>query len=255
MRKVLIGCGIVAALFVVVLIVGGVVVSSWVKSKFPDTDRIESRQAEMRERFGDPDRFTPPLDGGIPRDRLEIFVALRDSLTAPRDSAAAGLARFVRETKRDRPQDRGRLGKISDAIGMAQGGADMVSGILSYFGRLQEMMLDAGMGDGEYAYWYCLTALSWLEWDPLASPDLDQVLHDIDMQGDAAELRGQLLRTYRRQLGNLRRDLAAKAGPFRGGGAGAAACGGRARRRPTGELRAVRRGLPGRLGCRARTLP
>jgi hypothetical protein len=210
MRKVLLGCGVVAALLVAVLIVGGMMISSWFRAKFPAAERIEKTQAEMRERFGDADQFTPPLDGSLPPERLEIFVALRESLSSRRDSAAVGLARFVRETKRTRPEERGRIEKVLEVVQMARGGAEMTAGMLGYFSERQQMLLDRGMGDGEYAYWLALTALAWLGWDPLASPGVEQVLQGSDMRGDAAELRGDLLRTFRRQLGNLQRDLKAK---------------------------------------------
>ena len=211
MRKVLIGCGIVAALLVAVLIVGGVVVSSWVKSKFPEVERIETTQTAMRERFGDPEEFTPPRDGSLPPERLEIFVALRESLSTRRDSAAVGLVRFVRQTKRTRAEDRGRMEKVLDVMQMARGGAEMTAGLLRYFGERQQMQLDRGMGDGEYTYWLALTALGWLAWDPFANPEVEAVFQGSDMRGDAAEAREALLRMFRQQLGNLRRDLEAVA--------------------------------------------
>jgi hypothetical protein len=211
MRKVLIGCGIVAALLVAVLIVGGMMISTWFRSKFPEVERIETNQNAMRERFGDPERYTPPRDGSLPPERLEIFVALRESLSTRRDSAAVGLVRFVRETKRTRSEDRGRMEKVMDAVQMARGGAEMTAGILRYFGERQQMQLDRGMGDGEYTYWLALTTLAWLGWDPLANPEVEEVFQGSDMRSDAVERREELLRMFRRQLGNLRRDLEAAA--------------------------------------------
>jgi len=200
----------VFGVFTVLAIVAGISISSWFQQKF-NVDDIEKTQETIRERFGDPDAFTPSLDGALPSDRLQIFVALRESLAVPRDEAALGLARFVRKTKTKKAGDRGKISKVFDFIGMAGEGTDMASGLVTFYGHRQKLLLDAGMGDGEYAYWHALTALSFLEWDPLANPDVEAVLNEIDMSNDADELREELVRGFRRHLRNQRRALEAKA--------------------------------------------
>lgn len=210
MRKVLLTCAVVAGLFVVGVIVSGVVISSYLKSKFPDADKIDDMQAELHQRFGDRDAFTPPLDGLLPVDRLDLFVALRESLATRRDDAGNGLVTFVHRVKETEDSDRSALQKLGHTLSMAHGGADMVAGVVSYFADLQRLLLDGGMGDGEFAYWYCLTGFAWLEWEPLADAELDASLDELGLRRDVEDQRDDLLRLFHRHLRNARRELEAE---------------------------------------------
>jgi hypothetical protein len=210
MRKVLLTCAVVAGLFVVGAIVSGVVISSYFKSKFPGADKIDDMQAELHRRFGERDQFTPPLDGRLPLDRIEVFVALRESLATRRDEAGSGLASFIRRTKESKSSDQSRLEKLGNTLRMVQGGTSMVSGVVAYFAELPRMLLDRGMGDGEFAYWYCLTSFAWLGWDPLEHPDLEESLDQLGLRTDVEDQHAELLRLFHGQLRNARRDLEAE---------------------------------------------
>jgi hypothetical protein len=67
------------------------------------------------------------------------------------------------------------------------------------------------MGEGEYAYWYALSVLSWLRWDPLSNPEVQAVLDETEMHGDATELRIDLAEGFTRHLRNAGKELSAKA--------------------------------------------
>jgi hypothetical protein len=101
--------------------------------------------------------------------------------------------------------------KIADVIGMAEHGTGMVSGLLTYYGRRNELLIGAEMGNGEYAYWYALAVLAWLRWDPLSNPEVQAVLDETEMHGDATELRADLAQGFTRHLRNAGKALGAKA--------------------------------------------
>lgn len=210
MRKVLLTCAVVAGLFVVGAIVSGIVVSTYLKSKFPEADKIDDMQAELHKRFGDRDAFTPPLDGELPLDRIELFVALRESLATRRDDAGSGLVDFVRRAKASESADRTTFQKLEQTLKMVHGGTDMVSGIVNYFADLEHRLLDRGMGDGEFAYWYCLTHFAWLQWEPLADAELEQSLDQLGLLHDVERERSDLVQLFHRQLRNARRALEAE---------------------------------------------
>jgi hypothetical protein len=205
MRKLLIGCGIVASGTVVLLIVAGMLVSSWFKSRFPDADKLEKRRAEILQRFGDPDDFVPPTDGGLPADRVATFVALRESLAVKRDLAADHLATLYSEVKRDRPEKRSTPEKISDALRLAQGSAAMLTSAFEYIGVGQRALMAAGMSPGEYDFYYALTTRAWLGFDPLAHAG------DVaDVRDEVREGERDLERRFERQLRNAQRTLKGK---------------------------------------------
>jgi hypothetical protein len=210
MRKLLIGCGVLAGLLVVTLVVAGMLVSSWVKKRLPATERLEQMQAEVRERFGDPAAWVPPVGAELPADRVATFVALRESLATQRTEVAAGLDRFLHDAKASRPENPTRLEKILHGIGLAQGGFTMVSGLLDYVHARLRLGLANGMGEGEYAWYYALSTFAWLQWNPLAEEGKESALRAIDMLNEAHEGRRELAHMFTAQLGSLRRALEEK---------------------------------------------
>lgn len=208
MRKLLIGCGVAVALVVAILIAGGMFAASWFRKQFPEADQLEKRRAELVEKYGRPSAYVPPLTGIPEAARLETFVALRESLVTRRAEAVVRLATFVRETKRGRPAERGFITKVVDAVGMTQGGASMLTGMLDYMGRRTRMQVDTGMGEGEYDYLYALTTFAYLQWDPLAAT-MDSIVGR-DLREEIAGQRFEQLSLFEQQLGNLQRALEEK---------------------------------------------
>lgn len=210
MRKILVGCGVLAGLLVVTLVVAGMLVSSWVKKRLPDTDRLEQMQVEVRERFGDPEAWVPAVGAELPADRVATFVALRESLATRRTEVAARLDRFLRDAKASRPEDPTRIEKILHGIGLAQGGFTMVSGLLDYVNTRLRLDLASGMGEGEYAWYYALSTFAWLQWNPLIQEEKESALRAIDMLNEARDGRRELTDTFTAQLRSLRRTLEEK---------------------------------------------
>ena len=79
-KKWFIGCGIGCGLMV--LILGGVGTCSYfgVKKIQEQVEGMEENADAVRARFGDPADFVPELDGAIPADRMEAFLAVRDGM-------------------------------------------------------------------------------------------------------------------------------------------------------------------------------
>ncbi len=206
MRKLLLGCGIAAALVVALLIAGGVIVGSWFKQHFPAAAQFERERKEIVQKYGRPEVYVPPL-GGVPEAaRLEAFVALRDSLVEHRDTAAMRLGSFVRRAERERPAGRSVTTRIIDAVGMTEGGASMVSGILDYMGWRTRMQFASDMGEGEYDYLYALTTFGYLQWDPLgASSDSSEAARDF--RRNIVAQKYELQTIFELQLANLQKAL------------------------------------------------
>lgn len=211
MRKLLIGCGVALALGVALLIAGGIVATSWFKKQFPEASQVEQRRAELVQKYGRPESYVPPSAGVPLPERLASFVALRESLVTEREEAATRLGSFVRETQRNRPAGRGFMAKLVDAVGMTQGGASMVSGMLDYMGRRSRMQVQAGMGEGEYDYLYSLTTFASLQWDPLTAGGDSTARVARDLRKEIAAQKFELQSLFETQLGNLQKALEGQA--------------------------------------------
>jgi hypothetical protein len=210
-KKLLIGCAVAVGLCVVVLVVGGILVGSWVRGKLPDTKELEQMQVQLHDRFGTPESFVPPLDGVPSRDRIEQFVAVRESLATHRANAAANLATFMHVVKRTRPEGRPVMEKIIDALSVAKGGTIMASSMVEYFHTRDRLLLASQMGEGEYCYLYGLTSFAWLQWDPLSKPEVREALERVEFLNEVENARSRYGKLVARQLDNTRQALEAKA--------------------------------------------
>ena len=84
MKKVLIGCAIVVGITVLTLVGGSIFVASWVKSEMPDFEQVEQSRDALLEQYGAREDYEPPLDGQLRPERIELFLAVRESLMTTR---------------------------------------------------------------------------------------------------------------------------------------------------------------------------
>lgn len=212
MRKILIGCGVLAGLCIVAIVVGVLIIRSWIGRTFPDAERSEAVQAQIEERFGKPEEFVPPLDGVPAADRVERFVTLRESLAPQRDAAAARASVFIEQTSRNRDGERPWITKAIEAVGTVRGGGEMAVAVARYFGDRNQALIAAEMGEGEYGYLYGLAYFGWLAWQPFADSVAVADLRGLDseMVEEIAGARARMGRLLRTQFANQERALAAK---------------------------------------------
>ncbi len=163
--KVLTGCGI-GCLLVVILGVGlGLMGYRWAREAVEAVEETERIQEELNARYGPIREFRPSASPGVPADRLEVFLAIREALSEHRDNltlAVEGIA------------PSGGEGGVVTGFRAARAGMSMAPGILEFSRARNQALLDHDMGLGEYTwiYWYTYTA--WL-----GHPADDSLLHEI----------------------------------------------------------------------------
>lgn len=206
LKKLLIGCGVVAALGILFVIGSTWMVARWAKSKFPDTKRIEAMQEDLKQRFGDRDAFVPAAT--LDPARLAIFLTVRDSLVARGTTVAEDLRQLKEIGQRAEAKDRSVIDRILQGTNVARGGIGLASRAMDYTLRRGQALLQVGMGDGEYGYWFALSYFSYLEWDPAAE---DTVTATTRVRSDtgAGTTLAAMRETFIKQLRNLEAQLAA----------------------------------------------
>lgn len=210
MKKVLIGCAIVAGVLALTLIGGGVFVASWVKKEMPDMEQLEQSREALVAQHGPRDDYAPSLDGQLRRERIEAFLAVRESLLTTRADIALRTEALLARAHGDQWGDRSFFQKIGEAFSMARGGIGLFREGMEYIGARAEHLLALGMGEGEYTYLYSLMVYSWLEWDPIEQFG-DQWFLDHDMENVPDEFRDEYRRVFVRQVRNQRQALEDKA--------------------------------------------
>lgn len=173
-KKWLIGCGAGCGGLILLTIVLGVVGSMWMMK--PMNEAVDAQKA-LTEAFGARDAFVPPA-GGIAPDRMQAFLVVRDSLMEHCERFRDIAAKFDAMNEIDSDED-ASTGEALRAVGGIMGS---VTGMVAEMGRFtsarNRVLLENGMGLGEYTWIYVLAYHSWLGHPAGTSFDADDAARD-----------------------------------------------------------------------------
>lgn len=164
-RKIAVGCAVIVGLFAIVSVTSMVVLQRYVRNNMPDTERLEALQAEMDERFGEPEDFVPPLAGLPTPQRAEEFVAARSELHRLSRPIVAGMGSFA---DRMEEQTSSALGKLKFAVTSVGPGMELFREGIGFIAVADSILLARDMGRGEYLHWSLLATQGWLGFEPAA---------------------------------------------------------------------------------------
>lgn len=150
-KKWLLGCGLGCGVVVVLgiaLMVGG----SFVMMR-PFKQAVATRET-LDEKYGGQADHTPAPDGAIPPERVELFLAVRETLMEECAEFAEADRQFARmdELGEDAPK-RVILEEVFKVTRTVIGMGPRMGG---FFGIRNQALLEAGMGRGEYTYIYTM---------------------------------------------------------------------------------------------------
>ncbi len=209
--KWLIGCGIGCGLVILVFVALGAGSYFLIKTTVEEAEKVDAGMDRVTERFGRITEFTPDPDGVIRRERLEAFLAARESMAPAREEMEGTLALLSRGAE--------------DGVGFspakifwtARAGFRLLPEIMDFYNERNEALLEAGIGLGEYYYIYAVAYYAWLGKSPADGPPFvltDRDDEDDDEDWDAAEVREhrleQTLRGIRDQLLPMLRNQLAR---------------------------------------------
>ncbi len=171
-KKWFIGCGIGCGFFI--LLTAGIGTFGYFGIKgFKDrTDRIEATFNRMDAEYGHPSEFIPEIDGRIPAGRMEVFLTVREDIQ-PVQQEVSGLFATL-----DGTNEAGWVDK-------AKAGMKFIPSLLVFVEERNQVMLDHGMGVGEYQYIYALAYYGLLEKDPSDGPGFTVASDDEDHGEDS----------------------------------------------------------------------
>lgn len=205
-RKWFTGCGIGCGLILVVLGAVGTCGYFGVRKIIDKADSLEADFATLNAEFGRPGDFVPDPTGRIPPDRMETFLEIRDRMTPLREEVSAIFLTLD--------------GKDSlSFLDKAKAGFKLVPAIMDFMAERNRVVLEAGMGVGEYQHIYCLAYYGLLGKDPADGPGF--AIHSDD-QGDREvqfgwkgsgdgkdeeEVRRERARDLRRMVNRIQREI------------------------------------------------
>jgi hypothetical protein len=163
--KVLTGCGI-GCLLVIFMGVGVSFMGyRWIKNTSEAYEEAGRIERELKDQFGQARAFVPVPGPGVPSDRMEVFLAVRENLTEPRDGLSATVTGLAGGD--------GEPG-VGSGFRAARAGISLGPRVLEFTNARNRALLDAGMGIGEYTWIYWITYFAWL-----GHPADDSALHEM----------------------------------------------------------------------------
>ena len=162
--KVLAGCGVGCLLVTVVLVGVGWMGYRWARLAAEAVETAGRTEHQLEEQYGKVRSFHPPADGWVSADRLEAFLAVRDSVAPQRAALSEAISGLVATL--------GEGGLVS-GLQAARAGLRLAPPTFDFASTRNQALLDAEMGLGEYTWLYWLTYYAWLG----HSAD-DSLLHD-----------------------------------------------------------------------------
>jgi hypothetical protein len=165
-----IGCGVVILLIIIVIGVGYL----FVRDTVQDFKETETSMEILEDAFGDVRDFCPDTDGRIRPDRLEAFLAVRDSIIWIRDEIEQSLGNITDDVHSVEEEDR----PFWRVLGIIRKGVGAIPKLAEYYTARNYALLDEGMGLGEYYYIYAVGYYSWLGKLPEDGPEFQMMGDD-----------------------------------------------------------------------------
>jgi len=152
------GCGVgCLVLFSAVVVLMGA--ATWYAREINrDYKVVQKTEEDLLAATGD-GAFAPPPDLALRSDRLEAFLAVRDSLAAQRFELVAQATEFARE--RNRGRDRG----LREFLRLLDSGSELAPVYAAYWTQRNRSLLAHRMGPDEYIWLYSVIYYEWLQKD------------------------------------------------------------------------------------------
>ena len=165
--KWLTGCGIGCGVIILLLIIVSVTGYYLVKDTIQGFKRTEITMNKLNENYGEARDFQPNPEGVIGSERIETFLAVRDSIALVSehlDSTINDLASNIDRVEKEEKS----FWKIMRLIGKGMG---TIPQLAEFYNTRNNALLNTEMGLGEYYYIYTLAYYSYLGKSPGDGPE------------------------------------------------------------------------------------
>ena len=199
-RRWLMGCGIGCG--ALVLVVAGLIAASalFFRDVLQEFEQADHTIETVAERFGSISGFRPHADGAIPPERIEAFLAARETFAAERREMDRSLSVLSADRAGD-DREEGRAGRLPrlpwGVIGKTRAGVWLMHQTAGFLQQRNEALLESEIGLGEYYYIYTLAYYVWSEKPPADGPSFKLVGERGYVFEEIEDLPESVVREYR----------------------------------------------------------
>ena len=159
-----IGCAVIVALVVLIIVVGYM----FIKSAVNEFKEIEVSSELLEKKFGTERGFCPAPDGKIEPDRIQVFLAVRDSLARVQVELESSIVTIGKELAKGDGNKKSPFNKVLRIMG---NGLKVIPQMVDFYKARNYVLLDKEMSIGEYYYIYILAYYNFLDKSPEDGPD------------------------------------------------------------------------------------
>jgi hypothetical protein len=159
---------------IIILILAGVGGYLFIKNIVRGFEETEAIMDTLTEHFGKMSDFCPDPDGAIRAEQLEIFLAVRDSTDQVRERLEKAMSILSDMDRRDQSGEEPSLPVLTKI----KTGIELVPLMAEFIKARTQVLLDEGMGMGEYYYLYVIAYYSWLGKSPADGPPFELMDED-----------------------------------------------------------------------------
>lgn len=177
--KWLLGCGLGCGGFLLLFILIG----AWGVFLVKDTmsgfqEAIETRKT-LEAQFGEPGDFTPQPDGSISKERIEVFLEVREATQVDRTNIINFFSLIpMNDEEAQELDDQPFIEKMQSVLKITKSAIGLGADIGRLFDARNKALIEKGMGMGEYSYIYVICYYSWLGHSSSDSPGNDAQVSD-----------------------------------------------------------------------------
>jgi len=210
-QKWLIGCGIGcgAVILIFLLIAGGSFFL--IKNTVQDFKAVEAITEQLEDEYGTVESYCPSAIGVISADRIERFIAIRDSILGISGDIVSKIDELSENIDRLENDD---VKSIKDVFQIISKGAGVVPQLADYYFTRNQALLTNEMGPGEYFYLYITIYYSYLGHNPGDGPQfklMDKRQHrrgvDWNTEDNDDRTPEEIIENRREWITSLVRDL------------------------------------------------
>ncbi len=169
--KILLGCGVVFGIFVVLLVLIGFGIYTFVKNASEKQDEIVQLNNFIEEKYGKVEDFLPPQKNIVDSVKFVLFLSIRDSLTEYDDEITSDLE-VISEKIKSKEEDL----SFFETIGVMKRGLDLIPSFFLYVKKRNELLINYDLSLGDYFYYYVLSYYSFLKKEVSDGPPFNLVV-------------------------------------------------------------------------------
>ncbi|NOX16875.1 MAG: hypothetical protein GXO87_01145 [Chlorobi bacterium] len=165
--KILVGCGVVFGIVVVLVVLIGFGIYTYIKNASAKKDEIVQLNKFIEDKYGNVDEFIPPKNV-VDSVKFVFFLDVRDSLIKYDDEITSELQKISSTVEKQKEDV-----SFWETLKVMKTALDLIPNFMTYVKKRNELLIKRDLSLGEYLYYYVVSYYSFLKKDVADGPPIN----------------------------------------------------------------------------------